>query len=409
MHRFALVCSFLVALGFALPVGADTTITGEKKGAFFTITVPDTWNGGLVISNHGFDFDAPEPNPGLGGLASLWLSEGYAVAASSYSQCCWALFETKRDIERMVDVFIDEFGEPTHVFISGGSLGGIVTAQLVEKLEGLNIVGAYPVCGALAGSRQWDGAIDLRLTYDVICGGVAPIPGGATGLPAPGHPDSPFSTFDTLLATNACLGVPFGGGLPGAAARLAQLAGATQLPVSFIAGDMVFATHGVSNVVFESGKLDGENGMSNIGVTYNDAAIDAAIERVTPEKNGRKRLQKNFTPKGHVGATKIVSIHTDGDGLVIVENESEYQSVVPASNLTVGIVNEAGNTHCGFTEAEIVAGWKALRAWVGGAPQPSATDLQNTCLIFEGLGAGGPCRIDPSFVIPDMDGRIPPR
>ena len=173
MHRFALVCSFFVALGFALPVGADTTITGEKKGAFFTITVPDAWNGGLVISNHGFDFDAPEPNPGLGFIAPLWLSQGYAVAASSYSQCCWALFETKRDIERMVDVFIDEFGKPTHVFISGGSLGGIVTAQIVEKLEGLNIVGAYPVCGALAGSRQWDGAIDVRLVYDVICGGGA--------------------------------------------------------------------------------------------------------------------------------------------------------------------------------------------------------------------------------------------
>lgn len=172
---------------------------------------------------------------------------------------------------------------------------------------------------------------------------------------------------------------------------------------------MVFAALGISNVVFEAGKLDGDNGMSNIGVTYNDPAIDAAIERVTPDKNGRKRLQKNFTPKGHVGATKIVSIHTDGDGLVIVENESEYQSVVPASNLTVGIVDEAGNTHCGFTEAETVAGWEALRAWVAGAPQPSATDLQNTCLFLEGFGAGGPCRIDPSFVIPDMDGRIPPR
>jgi hypothetical protein len=394
----------------ALPAVGDTTITGEKKGAFFTITVPDVWNGDLVISNHGFDFDAPEPNPGLGGLAGLWLSQGFAVAASSYSQCCWALFSTKQDIERMVDVFIAEFGSPNRVFVSGGSLGGIVTAQIVEKLgEELNIVGAYPVCGALSGSRSWDAGIDLRLTYDVICGGVAPIPGGATGLPAPGHPDSPFSIFDTLLATNACMGVPFGGGLPGAAARLAQFVNATQLPVSFVAGDMAFGTHGVSNLVFEAGKLDGENGMSNIGVTYPDPIVDAAIERVTPVKKARKRLQRNFTPKGDVGSTKIVSIHTDGDGLVIVENENEYQSVVPASNLTVAIVDEAGNTHCGFTEAEIVSGWESLLAWVDGAPQPSATDIQNTCLVLEGLGAGGPCRYDPSFVIPDMDTRVPPR
>jgi hypothetical protein len=410
MRRLALFASLVAGVGLALPVAADTTITGEKKGAFFTITVPDLWNGDLVISNHGHDFDAPGPNPGLGGLASLWLSEGFAVAASSYSQCCWALFNTKQDIERMVDVFIAEFGNPTRVFVSGGSLGGIVTAQIVEKLgEELNIVGAYPVCGALAGSRNLDAASDLRLTYDVICGGVAPIPGGATGLPAPGHPDSPFSIFDTLLATNACMGVPFGGGLSGAAARLAHYVSATQLPVPFVAGDMVFGTHSVSNLVFEAGKLNGENGLSNIGVTYPDPAVDAAIERVAPVKKARKRFQRNFTPKGDVGSTKIVSIHTDGDGLVIVENQNEYQSVVPASNLTVAIVDEAGNSHCGFTEAEIVSGWESLRAWVDGAPQPSATDIQNTCLVLEGLGALGPCRFDPSFVIPDMDTRVPPR
>ena len=60
------------------------------------------------------------------------------------------------------------------------------TLRQIEKLgEELNIVGAYPVCGAMAGSRSWDGAFDIRLVYDVVCGGVAPIPGGETGLPAP--------------------------------------------------------------------------------------------------------------------------------------------------------------------------------------------------------------------------------
>jgi hypothetical protein len=410
MRLLGLAAALCAALCLATSAAADTTITGEKKGAFFTITVPDAWNGDLVISNHGFDFDAPEPNPGLGALAALWLSEGFAVAASSYSQCCWAVFQTHRDIERLVDVFVDNFGAPSQVWVSGGSLGGIVTAQIVEKLgDDLNIVGAYPFCGALAGSRSWDGAIDLRLTYDVICGGVAPIPGGATGLPAPGHPDSPFSILDTLLATNACMGVPFGGGLPGAAARLAQFTAATTLPVSFVAGDMVFGTHGVSNLIFEPGKMDGGSPLTNIGVTYTDAAVDAGIQRIAAVKKDRKRLQRNFTPKGDVGSTKIVSIHTDGDGLVIVEQEQPYRDSVPAANFTLGIVDEAGNTHCGFTEAEIVSGWESLRAWVAGAPQPSATDLQNTCLVLEGLGAGGPCRIDPSYVLGNLDTRVAPR
>ena len=139
------------------------------------------------------------------------------------------------------------------------------------------------------------------------------------------------------------------------------------------------------------------------------SSVDAAIERVTPDNQARKRLQRNFTPKGDIGSAKIVSIHTDGDGLVIVENEQPYRDSVPASSFSLAIVDEAGNTHCGFTEAEIVSGWESLRSWVGGAPQPSASDIQNTCLVLQGLGAGGPCRFDPAYVVADMDTRVPPR
>jgi hypothetical protein len=410
MKRILIAFLLLALVALAIPAAADTTITGEKKGAFFQIVVPDDWNGDLAIWNHGFDFDAVAPNPSLGPLASVWLSEGFAVAATSYSQCCWAVFNAHQDIERMLSVFKSEFGEPDRIWISGASLGGIVTAQAIEKLgNNHNVVGAYPFCGAMAGSRAWDGGIDIRLIYDVICGGVAPIPGGATGLPSPGHPNSPFTQLNTLLATNTCMGVPFGGGGPAAAARRAQFVAVTTLPVSFIAGDMVFATHGVSNVIWEEGKLNGGQGMSNIGVTYTDAAVDAAIQRVTPDTKARKRLQQNFTPKGSVGSTKIVSIHTDGDGLVIVEQEQPYRDTVPAGNFSLGIVDEAGNTHCGFTEAETLGGWEALRGWVDGGPQPTASDIQNTCLFVQGLGASGPCRIAPAYVLGNMDTRTPPR
>jgi len=82
--------------------------------------------------------------------------------------------------------------------------------------------------------------------------------------------------------------------------------------------------------------------------------------------------------------------------------------VVPAGNLTTAIVDEAGNTHCGFTGSETVAGWESLRGWVAGGPQPTAAGIQGLCGLISG-GAPGQCRIDPAFVIPDMDGRIRPR
>jgi hypothetical protein len=126
------------------------------------------------------------------------------------------------------------------------------------------------------------------------------------------------------------------------------------------------------------------------------------------QPGGRNRLEKSFTPEGQVGDVKIVSLHTDGDGLVIVENEKEYQDVVPGANLTTAIVDAAGNPHCAFTGGELVAGWESLRGWVAGAAQPSAASIQATCSAVAPV-FGGPCRIAPGFVLTDMDGRIPPR
>ena len=406
-----LQAAFVLAavLGAAAPTTADTTITGEKLGAFFKVTVPTTWNGTLVISNHGFDFNPPGPNPDLGPLAALMLSEGYAVAASSYSNCCWTLFSTQQDLNRLIGIVTANFGAPGAVILHGFSLGGIITAQGVEKLGGIPVVGAYPACGALSGSRSWDGAIDLRLVYDAVCANVAggTLPGGATGLPTPGFPPG-LPNLSIALTVNTCTGVltPPAFRTPAQQARLDLLKSVTQIPENFIVTDMVFVTNGLSNLIFAPDKLAGGQGVGNVGVTYNDAGVDAAIQRVAYDPQSHNRLAKYFTPKGDVGATKIVSLHTDGDGLVIVENEESYADVVPAANLTTAIVNEAGNTHCGFNALELVAGWESLRGWIAGDPQPTAASIQGLCLF---LGGGASCRIDPTFVVGEFDSRIPPR
>jgi hypothetical protein len=410
IELFGSAIAFALLLGTGAATRADTTITGEKLGAFFRITVPDAWNGDLVIVNHGHSFDPPALSQAdLGPLAPLMLSEGYAIAASSYSQCCWTLFTTQQDLNRLLGIFEANFGPPNGVLLHGFSLGGIVTAQGIEKL-GVNVVGAYPVCGALSGSRSWDGAIDLRLVYDAVCTGVpgGTLPGGATGLPSPGFPTGGLSIPAIATAVNACTGVltPPAFRTPAQQARLSLFESVTQIPESFVVTDMVFATNSLSNLIFAADKLAGGQGVGNVGVTYNDATIDANIQRVAYDSQARHRLEKYYIPKGDVGATKIVSLHTDGDGLVIVENEEDYADKVPAANLSQAIVDEAGNTHCGFNAPELVAGWESLRGWLAGGPQPTAASIQGLCQF---IGPASQCRIDPAFVVPEYDNRIPPR
>jgi len=416
MIRRSLTALVILALCAFLPstAVAQTQHTGTTSGgAHYSISVPDGWTpaNGLVIWNHGFTLDPIGPVTDLGPLAAVQLAEGYAVAASSYSLTGWAVFETAEDNRDMVKAFEAEFGVPQFIILNGASLGGIVTARDIEAGFLDNVVGALPICGAVAGSRVWDGGFDVRQIYDTLCDAV---PGGE--IPQlPGLPYLPPPTFDENalgLAVNTCIGIllPAEARTAEQADRLAKFLAVTGLPESFVLIDMGFAVYGLADLLYDPRKMGGANPFDNAHVVYGDAAINASIGRVSPDPGARERLVEYFTPSGKVGSTKIVSLHTDKDGLIIIENESSYASVVPAQNFTLGVVVEDEPTHCGFTEAEVIASWESLRGWIAGLPQPSATDLQNACLAIEGGGlAEGPCRIDPNFVVPNIDGRVRPR
>ncbi len=412
MKRTVMILSMSGLFLVTQMAAAQTVITGRTPGgAYYKIAVPPNWNGDLVVWNHGFALAPPAPNPDLGPLSDIQLSEGYAVAASSYSEAGWALFATRKDLRELYRIFTASFGKPVEVLVTGASLGGLVTAQALERGTLEHVAGALEMCGALAGSRNWDGALDLRLIYDDVCSGVpgAAIPGGASGLPR-NFPPTPGNIALVGLAVNACTGVS----LPPAArsaeqaANLEKILSLARIPEEFLLTDMGFATFALSDLVYDPEKLDGKIGTGNAGVDYGDPVVNATIERASPDPGAEERLEHNYTPNGKVGKAKIVSLHTDKDGLVVVENESDYAAKVPGQSLTTAIAVEATPTHCGFTPAEAVAAWESLRAWVGGGGQPTAADIQTLCTQLP-PSVGGPCRIDPSFVVPNLDTRIRPR
>lgn len=409
-----LICLCLLLLLPAAAFGQPTEKTGQTaSGAYYKFRVPADWTPakGLVIWNHGYSFNPIAPVTDLGPLVDLQITQGFAVAASSYSLSQWAVFNTVADNEQMVQAFHTEYGVPAFVLVYGASLGGLVTAQTVEQAEVGNVVGAMPICGALSGSRAWDGAIDARLLYDVVCGEVpgAAIPGGATGLPFP--PPANFNQLALGVAINACFGLP----LPAPQRtveqqdRLDRYLQLTGLPENFVVTVMGFATFGMADLIYHPAKLNGAiHAVDNAHVNYGDIAVNAAIERVTGIPAQRELLANNYTPNGNVGNVKIVSLHTDKDGLVILENETDYASKVPANRFSLGIIREDVPTHCGFTAAELVAGWESLRGWaLAGGPQPTAASMQGLCTAVEqGGAAAGPCRIDPTIQLPPVDARI---
>lgn len=407
-RAFSLFVLWAVAAATATAVSAVAEIDGQSPGgAWYRIVVPDSWNGDLVIWNHGFSLSEPGPVTDLGPLEELQVLEGYAVAASSYRLNGWALFKTNDDLRQLVRAFTAEFGRPDQIILYGASLGGAVTAAALERGNLGNVVGALTFCGAMAGSRNWDVALDLRLLYDLVCEGMpgAAIPGGPKGLPA----TSGWTDEQIEAAVDACTGVnkPSFQRTRQQKQNLKTILRLADIPRTFLVTDMLFATEAMADLVHDRKKLRGKPGTGNDKVTYGDDYVDANIQRVKAKKARKNRLRRNFTPKGNVKGARIISMHTDKDGLVLVENQSAYAQVVPPENLTTAIVRERVATHCVFTPGEIVAAWEGLRDWIETGEQPHARDLQETCRAIPGLGEA--CRIDPAFQLPDPDKRMRPR
>ena len=134
-----------------------------RSGAYYTIVIPENWDSsdGLVFWNHGFQsfltgFETTEllalldpswqgyytgavqAEPGLGPYGEPILSQGFAMAASSYSQTGWAVFDSHISNGEMYNEFLSialnlDQKAPEKFYIIGGSLGGIVTIRDLES------------------------------------------------------------------------------------------------------------------------------------------------------------------------------------------------------------------------------------------------------------------------------------
>jgi len=396
------------------------------SGAWYRIAVPDGWapGGALVLYQHGFDFEQAHAAPDLGPLADVMLAEGYAVAATSYRQRGWALFSAMRDNRELLGLFGERFGAPGEIVPFGGSMGGLVALRLAEARGFPPVKGAYALCPAAAGSRLWDAAIDLRLAYDAVCGDAGALPTGAEPLPWAfdldmiptdlGDLADQARVLPALLPVIRCtgLGLPEGlrnGAMKRRLARLMAFSGITD--EDFFITNLAYSTFVLGDLVRAADKLAGLNPFTTAGVDYgSDADIESSIARIGPDPEAAIALRLSSDFRGAIGTAKVLSIHTSRDQLVIPGNQDFLRARLDADQLTSAIVAEAAPSHCGFTPAEGLAGWEALRAWKDGAPQPGVADLQQACdaLVADG-DAEGPCRFDPDATITPFDAMVRPR
>jgi hypothetical protein len=424
----SIVLAGALAMAHAPAADAAQEFTGRLgSGAYYHVAVPDQWRPGdaVVLYQHGLDFSEASDAPGLGPLRAVMLAEGYAIAASSFSQRGWALFTAIDDNRDLLAKFDELAGAPGEVIPYGGSMGGLVALKLAEAPGFPPVRGAYALCPAAGGARLWDAAIDLRLAFDVVCKDA-----GAGEFPE-GHPPMPWALdlfeipddlgnlldqsliLPVLLPLNQCTGINLPPLLRNDAMkqRLAELMAFAHITdEKFFITNVGYATYVMSELVRAPDKLDGANPFTTQGVDYSsDPAIQANILRIVADPAAAAELHRVSDFGGAVGSAKILSMHTSRDELVIPGNQDFVRAVVPADQRTIAIVDEDTPTHCGFTDAEGLAGWEALRAWKDGAPQPDVAALQEECEGLQTAGVDGPCRFDPDAQVAPFDSIVRPR
>lgn len=406
------------------PVPAATgNLTGSlPDGATWVIDVPTNWNGTLLLFSHGL-VPPGEPNPAVDApdpvTAEHLLAQGYALAGSSYAATGWVPREAIADQTAVLDVFTDTVGRPSRTVAWGASLGGMVSAALVEQ-HPERIDGAMPMCGLVAGSvGEWDTNLDTLYALTTL---LAP----DLGIDLV-HLTDPFTDIERLGTRLAEAQQT-----PAGRARIALAAALGNVPGRAGAGSATPDAHDIDareaaqlenlrTVVFLGLALRadvehyvGGNPSTNVGVDYgrllrrstsrdevndlykaaalalqDDLAILDSAPRIAADPAARTELGRFVTFDGALHRRPVLTLHTSDDPLVGAQAESAYRdTVVRAGNrklLRQVFTDRAG--HCLFTPAETIAALDTLleRIDTGRWPSTSASRLNARALA---LGAG---------------------
>jgi pimeloyl-ACP methyl ester carboxylesterase len=375
-----------------------TTTTGTlPDGSTYLIQVPPSWNGTLLLYSHGF-VDPGSANPAaVGGdpaTIGFLLQSGFALAGSSFATTGWAVHEALRDQIGVLDVFESTVGHPTRTIAWGHSLGGMITAGLIQR-NPHRFDGALPLCGVLAGAvGTWNQALDAAFAFKTLIGAATPLQ--LVGIT---NPQANLTLAEGLLAQAQAT--------PQGRARVALVSALGDVPGWFTPtspepADDDFATQEANQFQWtaQSGfplafafRADvearaGGNPSWNVGVDYRrqlersvdrdevrglyaaagldlDTDLDAlnAAPRIAADHRAVEYLEDNIDFDGEL-PVPVLATHTKGDGTVVVENESAYRRVVreagDSKRLRQTFVGRAG--HCAFTPAETVTLFQNLIA-----------------------------------------------
>jgi len=409
------------------------------SGSRYLIEIPERWNGILVLCSRPVPVPPDAPPWSDDPLVDCLVGAGYAVAGSA-NTIFWPLETAFADQPVLLDVCRSVLGAIRHTIAFGMSIGGTITAGLAQR-RSPRLSGALAMCANLAGAiGVHNTELDIGFVFKTLLA-------AGQGLQLVDITD-PFANLElatTLLdraqgtaAGRARLALAAAmGNIPGwhdpaspqpdpediAARQRNQFAWFRQVGflVYFWAREQVERQAGGNpswnTAVDYREVLATSTSADDVAALYDGAGLDlgrdldrlAGEARITAEPSAVGYLERHIVFSGEL-EVPVLTVHTDGDGLVTPDNQWAYADVVGHAGhqdlLRQAFVHRAG--HCTFTFAEVLTALDVLvermdtGAWPG--LDPGRLNAAATGLGAEAnaLPAGG--RMDAGFF--DFD---PPR
>lgn len=377
--RIFIVAVLVLALVPALPVKAQSAIPPNCQvfplgGAIDAICMPpdlSTYNGDLVVYAHGYvsptePIAIPEDQLFFSDgtfIPDLINGMGYAFATTSYSENGWAVGTGLQDILQLVAFFKQQaiaqgLPEPAHVYLSGPSEGGLVTALGVEQFPDV-FSGGLALCGPVGDMQKqinyWG---DFRVLFDYFFPGVLP--------PDAMHvPGDVLANWDTGLNYEAQIQAA----IQASPAKLNQLLRVSQAKYSLLDPTTKFATvdaiawynvFATNDGVAKFGGIPYDNQHKYYTGSANDRLLNKKVARWS-ESPTAKAVVKSFNTSG-ILKVPLVTMHTTGDPVVPYWHETIYnirviQAGYASKHVNIPIVRYG---HCAFQASEALAGFATM-------------------------------------------------
>lgn len=363
-------------------------------GTKYLIKAPDDWNGTLLLYSYGplrrpeqTAWDAETP------LIDALLDRGYALAGCGTKRF-WPLEENVPNQLALLGTFAAVIAEPEATIAWGQSIGGLMSAALVQAAPE-SFDGALVLCGTLGGGvATQNQQLDATFAFKTL---LAP----DSGLQLVNITDREANLQEALSILEQAQATPEGRARIALAAAMATIPGwydpALPRPADddhaaqehaqyewfrgidwmvFLGARAVLEQRAGGNISWNTGVdyrhlLDQSGCRDQVNSLYAAAGLDldadldalARAPRIAADASAVSYFQRFVTFTGDLGNVPVVTLHTVGDGLVPVNHTRLYGAAVQQAGqddlLRQLYVDRAG--HCTLTSAEVLTALASLR------------------------------------------------